>query len=88
MASSMTSHHNPMYDDTTNHQVSEGKMTKKLDSINKKRQLLIDQLGEKKLEQSEIVLEEVRHELEVTPAQLITLTEYYRLLVLLPDCER
>lgn len=61
------------------------KRSEKLDLIIKKRQFLIDRLGEKKLESSEIAFDQMVEELGVSPAELVTLAECYRLLVLLPD---
>lgn len=60
------------------------KAIKKLELINNKKQSLINEIGEERLQKSLTACETLTNELNLLPGQLVSVTEFHRLLTLLP----
>mgnify|MGYP000205363729 CR=1 FL=1 len=60
-------------------------MEEKLKLINQKRQQLISQIGKERLSETLAVLDELLTTQKLLPSELVSVTEYLRILKLLPE---
>ena len=59
----------------------------KVEKIVRKKQFITSQIGNKKLGEVMTALDRLSEEFNLTPAQLVDITQYHRLEVLLPSIE-